>query len=130
MRIALLKDRFGDYGLIGFAAVDIREQAWEIVDLAFSCRAMGRGVELAMLQHLYTVANAEGIREIGIQFRVGPKNRQMLEILLSSGLIPEGEIDSPEGSTQRLSRFLKAGESYPIPAWLKLAAATEMLEIR
>jgi FkbH-like protein len=127
MRIAMLKDRFGDYGLIGFAAVDIRDATWEIVDLAFSCRAMGRGVELAMLHHLYETALAEGIREIAIQFRSGPKNQQMLEILLSSGLTPEGEVDPPEGSSQRLSQQLNSGRLYPVPPWLKLVSPTETL---
>jgi len=48
--IASLKDRFGDFGMIACMLVDCSdERAWRIASFVMSCRAMGRGVETAML---------------------------------------------------------------------------------
>src|SRR5262249_1973520 len=47
-RAIRVRDRFGDYGLVGFAAV--RDGAVE--QLAFSCRILGMGVERAVYERL------------------------------------------------------------------------------
>lgn len=44
------KDRFGDYGIVGFAVVDIREP--RLLDLMFSCRVQAKRVEHAVLVFL------------------------------------------------------------------------------
>jgi len=41
------KDRFGDYGIVGFAVVDTRVP--RLLDLMFSCRVQGKRVEHAVL---------------------------------------------------------------------------------
>jgi FkbH-like protein len=41
------KDRFGDYGIVGFAVIDIRVP--RLLDLMFSCRVQGKRVEHAVL---------------------------------------------------------------------------------
>jgi FkbH-like protein len=43
-------DRFGSYGIVGFAIVDLRGP--RLVDLMFSCRIQGKRVEHAILSHL------------------------------------------------------------------------------
>jgi FkbH-like protein len=43
-------DRFGQYGIVGFAVVDIREP--RLLDLMFSCRIQGKRVEHAVLGFL------------------------------------------------------------------------------
>jgi FkbH-like protein len=43
-------DRFGSYGIVGFALVDVREP--RLLDLMFSCRIQGKRVEHAFLGHL------------------------------------------------------------------------------
>ncbi len=43
-------DRFGSYGIVGFALVDIREP--RLMDLMFSCRIQGKRVEHAFLAYL------------------------------------------------------------------------------
>jgi FkbH-like protein len=45
-------DRFGQYGIVGFAVVDIREP--RLLDLMFSCRIQGKRVEHAVLGFLLT----------------------------------------------------------------------------
>ena len=44
------KDRFGDYGTVGFAIIDPIEP--RLTDMMFSCRVMGRRVEHAFLRYL------------------------------------------------------------------------------
>jgi FkbH-like protein len=44
------KDRFGDYGIVGFAVVDPRIPS--LLDLMFSCRVQGKRVEHAVLTFL------------------------------------------------------------------------------
>lgn len=43
-------DRFGNYGIVGFAVVDTREP--RLLDLMFSCRIQGKRVEHALLSFL------------------------------------------------------------------------------
>ena len=47
-RTVRVTDRFGDYGLVGFVAV----RDGEVVQLAFSCRILGMGVERAVYEHV------------------------------------------------------------------------------
>ena len=44
------RDRFGDYGTVGFCVVDRHEP--RVLDLAFSCRIQNKRVEHAFLSHL------------------------------------------------------------------------------
>lgn len=53
------KDKFGDYGTVGFAIVDSMQP--RLTDMMFSCRVMGRRVEHAFLRYLisrYRAINA------------------------------------------------------------------------
>lgn len=43
-----VKDRYGDYGLVGFAALD----SCRVTELCFSCRIAGKGVERRVLEKL------------------------------------------------------------------------------
>ena len=43
-------DRFGSYGIVGFAVVDVEEA--RLVDLMFSCRIQGKRVEHAFLSYI------------------------------------------------------------------------------
>lgn len=49
-------DRLGDYGLVGLLGVRVDAAQVELVDFVLSCRAMGRGVEEAMLQAVLELA--------------------------------------------------------------------------
>ncbi len=44
------RDRFGDYGIVGFAVIDLDRQV--LLDLMFSCRVQGKRVEHAVLSYL------------------------------------------------------------------------------
>jgi FkbH-like protein len=55
-----VKDRFGDYGLCGIASVAFDGLQARLVDFLLSCRAMGRGVEDAIIGVICEKVRAEG----------------------------------------------------------------------
>ncbi len=118
-RIALLKDRFGDYGLIGAVIAEKKTTYWEIIELAFSCRAMGKQVEQACLNHLaYTAAEAQA-PTLQVHFMKTARNAQMYRILEEVGFSPhDGKTDSEEITLYR-SLSLETMAAYP--AWFKIS---------
>lgn len=52
-------DRFGDYGIVGFAFLRCRNNMLEIVDMMFSCRIQGKKVEHSFLAYLVRSCRAE-----------------------------------------------------------------------
>jgi FkbH-like protein len=121
LRIARLQDRFGDYGLVGCVVARVDGRNWEVLDLAFSCRAMGRGVEQAVLAHVGQLARSRNADSLTMQFVSGPRNQQMFQVLQECGFRPANGAPA-NGSTQLdLERPLHSGAPpLSCPAWLKL----------
>lgn len=71
---AQLQDKFGDYGIILFALVQIKGSIWHIESLLMSCRVFGRGVEDAFLSELVKKAISEKVDQITISFLETEKN--------------------------------------------------------
>ncbi len=77
-------DRFGDYGLVGVLIFEASGQALSVDTCLLSCRALGRGVEHAMLARLGREAQRRGLREVRIPFQPTARNepaRAFLESL-------------------------------------------------
>ncbi|MEM9291675.1 MAG: HAD-IIIC family phosphatase [Acidobacteriota bacterium] len=74
-RAVRVKDRFGDYGLVGLAL--FRSQGGELVvdTLLLSCRVLGKGVEHRLLATLGGEARARGLKEVAVPFRPTERNR-------------------------------------------------------
>ena len=87
-----LRDRFGDYGLVGaiiFRAVDCL-----LVDtLLLSCRALGKGVEHRLLSKLGEIAMQRGLSRVEVRYLQTKKNRPALEFLESVGTDLKETID-------------------------------------
>jgi FkbH-like protein len=66
------RDRFGTYGIVGFAVVDLREL--KLVDLMFSCRVQGKRVEHAFLAWLLRRHLTAGTRDFLASLRKTKKN--------------------------------------------------------
>jgi FkbH-like protein len=80
--IADLNDKFGSYGLIGIIVAEkLSTNDWQVLELAFSCRAMGRKVEHALINHLSKEAKREGANQILLNFVKTEKNQEILKIL-------------------------------------------------
>lgn len=112
---ASLKDRFGDYGLVGVLHLDDDPAGLRIGNLVLSCRALGRGVEDALLAFARERAQAAGAARLRAHAVRGPRNQQVFDFLSRSGFAPDGE------AAERL--FFAAPltpDSLPWPSFLKV----------
>jgi len=75
-----VKDRFGDYGLVGAVVFKAAESI--LVDtFLLSCRALGKGVEHRMLSRLGEIADERGLNEVVVHYHQTKKNGSALEFL-------------------------------------------------
>jgi FkbH-like protein len=74
-----LSDRTGNLGIVGVAIITYSEKTAEIDTLLLSCRALGRGVEDALLAHLLTFAKAKGCTTVRGRYLVSKKNVQVAD---------------------------------------------------
>lgn len=80
-----VKDRFGDYGLVGAMIFKIQGSTLEIETFLLSCRVLGRGVEHAMLALLGKIALSRGAERIQLDFIRTSKNQPAYEFFNSVG---------------------------------------------
>jgi FkbH-like protein len=80
-----VKDRFGDYGLVGEVIVrpDPSSSALVVDTLLLSCRVLGRGVEHQLIAHAGKLAVELNLARVDIPFELTAKNRPMLDFLES-----------------------------------------------
>jgi FkbH-like protein len=75
-------DRFGSYGLVGFALVRREGEEIQIQDFMLSCRVQGKMVEEAFFSHLASHHNPDSARWLRVKFKETSRNqpaRQSLE---------------------------------------------------
>ena len=63
-RIVEVRDRFGDYGLVGVLVYGMGTESLEIDTFLLSCRVLGRGVEHRMLNYLGDIARQRGLGSV------------------------------------------------------------------
>ncbi len=80
-----VKDRFGDYGLVGAMIFSFSGQALVVDSFLLSCRALGRGVEHRMLQALGKAAAQHHSKWVNVPFERLPRNKPALDFLESIG---------------------------------------------
>ncbi len=81
-----VKDRFGDYGLVGAVLFKAEANAIAVDTFLLSCRVLGRGVEHQMLAQLGKIAKDRGIDCIEIKYIPTRKNQPALDFLDCVGL--------------------------------------------
>ncbi len=74
------RDRYGDYGIVGFIALDVKDGCAYVREFVMSCRVANKGCEEMVLRHVWNEAKAVGAREFDI--RVVPTGRN--DALLSA----------------------------------------------
>lgn len=82
--MASLEDRYGSYGKIGLALVELGADAWTLKLLLMSCRVMSRGVGTVMLNHVMRLANEAGAA-LFAELVPNDRNRMMLVMLRFAG---------------------------------------------
>jgi FkbH-like protein len=83
-----VKDRFGDYGLVGVIIFTVSAGTLSTNTLLLSCRALGKGVEHRMLAKLGEIAQQRGLDCIDALYLKTKKNSPALDFLngLSVGI--------------------------------------------
>ncbi|MDO8341560.1 MAG: amino acid adenylation domain-containing protein [Cellvibrio sp.] len=84
-------DRFGDYGYVGVFLVEQVDDCLHVSDFMLSCRALGRGIEHAMVRHLGQIATEHGLSVIRFRFKPGKRNQVALAFLQSFAVSEDGE---------------------------------------
>jgi FkbH-like protein len=85
-----VSDRFGDYGLVGVAVVDVGA-VWTVESLLLSCRVLGRGVETAFLAAIVDAARAGGANAVAGRFVPTRKNEQVADFYPRHSFAPRDE---------------------------------------
>jgi FkbH-like protein len=84
------RDRFGDYGIVGFAVVDVQQPC--VVDLMFSCRVQAKRVEHAVLTFLLQKF-AAGEKDFFAMYRRTERNAAAGKVFEEMGFEIAGESD-------------------------------------
>ena len=82
-------DRFGSYGIVGFALIDIREP--RLLDLMFSCRIQGKRVEHGFLSYILSSYCHDGRRDFFANYRRTEKNASAGKVFEEIGFDVVGE---------------------------------------
>ncbi|MCI0525874.1 MAG: phosphopantetheine-binding protein, partial [Nitrospira sp.] len=81
-----VKDRFGNYGLVGVMLFKTLTEAIYVDTFLLSCRALGRGVEHRMLAKLGEIATARGLNHVNVPYIPTQKNQPAFDFLDSIGV--------------------------------------------
>jgi amino acid adenylation domain-containing protein/FkbH-like protein/non-ribosomal peptide synthase protein (TIGR01720 family)/FkbM family methyltransferase len=84
-QVVKVKDRFGDYGLVGLLLFEAQENALVVDTFLLSCRVLGRGVEHKMLSYLGTLAQERGLEKVEVFYIPTKKNQPARDFLTSVG---------------------------------------------
>jgi FkbH-like protein/FkbM family methyltransferase len=76
-----VRDRFGDYGLVGFLAASVVDDVMETTDFLLSCRALGRHVEWRMVRALGERALAQAVGRVRLAATPGERNQPALAFI-------------------------------------------------
>jgi FkbH-like protein len=71
-----LTDRYGSYGKIGLALIEMKEDCWHLRLLLMSCRVLARGVGTVLMSYIMQEAKKAG-KKLLADFRHTKRNRQM-----------------------------------------------------
>lgn len=90
-----LTDRFGEYGTVSAAITTVSDAGWAISQYMLSCRALGRGVEALLLDHLHRLAVQADVT-LTAHYRQTEHNTMLKTTLLRHQFRPAGQLDQVE----------------------------------
>ena len=68
-------DKFGDYGIIGLALLEIKENNAKLENMLMSCRALGKGIENSFYNDILQFLEEKSITLSEIEFKITEKNK-------------------------------------------------------
>lgn len=105
-----VKDRFGDYGLVGTLLYRPENDAVVVENCVLSCRALGRGVEHRMVAFLGETAVKLGLPHVDFVYRPLPRNTPALMFI--EGLAPDRTPTSDGGALLRFEAHTLSNLKY------------------
>jgi predicted enzyme involved in methoxymalonyl-ACP biosynthesis len=91
-----MKDKYGTYGKIGLALIEIDEEYWHLRLFLMSCRVLSYGVGTIVLSHIMSEARNAG-KKLRVDFIDTGRNKQMFVTFKFANF---QEVDS--GSRERI----------------------------
>jgi FkbH-like protein len=91
VRMVAARDRFGDYGVVGAYVAAHRDSSLSVDTFLLSCRALGRGIEEAMLADLFEEADRLAVREVRATVEHHPRNEPVRTFFARWGCATPGE---------------------------------------
>ena len=82
-------DKFGDYGIIGFAIVDVKQ--FHVENFFMSCRVQHKKVDHAFFAWLIDRAMARGLDVVSTVFRFSGRNQSARQVLEEMKFTPTGQ---------------------------------------
>jgi len=95
--IARVRDRFGDYGLVGAMLAREIEGSYRVDGMFLSCRALGRSVEYRMASYLASEAVQAGCSEIVFPLQTTDRNEPARNFLTQLDGFCHGARDDENG---------------------------------
>jgi FkbH-like protein len=90
--MASLRDRFGDLGIIAAFVLVEEGERLHVDSLLMSCRAMGRGVETAIMNYIkQAFVERTELSQLTAEFVPTPKNKPAANYFAEQGFHPAGE---------------------------------------
>ncbi|RKP54146.1 amino acid adenylation domain-containing protein [Cohnella endophytica] len=83
--IVEVRDRFGDYGIVGLVILKRKHSVLVIDTFLLSCRVLGRNVENAVLIEIKRICIEEGMEALEASYILTEKNKPFLEFIERSG---------------------------------------------
>jgi len=88
------RDRFGDYGIVGFASIAISKDGPVLKDFVLSCRVALKKLENAWFQWLTGVAETAGYSKIRAPYGKTSRNGVLLKAMLEVGFVETMKDDA------------------------------------
>ena len=86
-----VKDRFGDYGIVGACITRIEGTTAVVDSFLMSCRVLGKGIENSFLWKVLELEKARGAKRVRAQALPTQKNSAFLDFYAKAGLRNENE---------------------------------------
>jgi FkbH-like protein len=96
------RDRFGDYGLVGFASMELHRDILLLKDFVLSCRVAQKKLENAWFTWLILATSTAGYAKIRARYVKSSRNGVLLSVLKEVGFV-EAE-NGPQGLLLELGR--------------------------
>lgn len=84
--IASVKDKFGDLGVVGLYLLEVHEDGAVVDSFILSCRAMGRGIETAMMNKVKAeIFDRRGLNRMTARYLPTAKNQPVSDFMEKQG---------------------------------------------